>query len=165
LRLLAVIALAVAGALAVPVLPAGAAETTAQAASCTTSRPHSGTFLFSGIRGGLGKLTIKNDIGSQDGVVVLVRGRSKAVSVYVRARASTTISNVKDGSYTIYFTTGSAFSTCQERFTRGAAYYRVNGHLSFASPPHYTTATLTLYAVSGGNASTSPIGSSGFPVP
>ena len=139
---------------------AGAAST-----ACATSRPHSGTILYSGIRGGLGRLTIKNHL-SQDGVVVLVRGRSKAIGVYIRARSDTTVGNIKDGTYTIYFTTGSRFSVCQGRFTRGASYWRFNVHATFVTaPPQYTVATLTLYAVSGGNAPTTQINPGNFPAP
>ena len=157
---LAFVAVVVATGLALPALPAVAPAPTA----CATSRPHTGTILYSGIRGGMGMLTIKNTL-SQDSVIVLVRGRSKAIGVYVRAHARTTVHNVKDGTYTIYFTTGSSFSVCQGRFTRGASYWRVNDRATFVAPPQYTIATLTLYAVSGGNAPSTQINPSGFPVP
>jgi hypothetical protein len=137
---------------------AGAASTT-----CATSRPHSGTILYSRIRGGLGSLTIKN--GSQDGVVVLVRGRTKAIGVYIRDRSKTTVGDIKPGTYTIYFTTGSRFSVCQGRFTSGASYWRFNARLTFVAPPPHTIATLTLYEVSGGNAPTTQINPGDFPAP
>jgi hypothetical protein len=159
-----VVAVAVAGVLAIPGLPAVASTGGAAPTACTTSRPHSGTILYDRISGGLGQLTIKNTL-SQDSAVVLVRGQSKAIGVYVRARARTTVHNIKDGTYTIYFTVGSQFSVCTGRFTRGASYYRVNKHLPFVAPPNYTVATLTLYAVSGGNAPTTQINPSGFPTP
>jgi NADPH:quinone reductase-like Zn-dependent oxidoreductase len=162
---LAAVALAVAGALAIPGLPAAAATAGAAPTACATSRPHSGTILYDGISGGLGQLTIKNHPG-QDSAVVLVRGRSRAISVYVRAHATATVHNIKDGTYTIYFTTGSSYSVCQERFTSGASYWRVNKSLPFVTTPsQYTVATLTLYAVSGGNAPTTQISPSGFPTP
>jgi hypothetical protein len=137
----------------------GAAST-----ACATSRPRNGTILYAGISGGLGRLTIKNGAG-QDGVVALVRGRSKAISVYVRASSSTTVGNVKDGTYTIYFTIGSPFSfkICTGRFTRGATYWRFNNRLPFVPPPGYTVATLTLYAVKGGNAPTTPVNPGQYP--
>jgi hypothetical protein len=84
-------------------------------------------------------------------VIVLVRGRSKAVGVYVHAHASTTVRNIKDGTYTIYFTIGSLFRACTGRFTRGASYWRVKHRLPFVSPPRLPVATLTLIAVKGGN--------------
>jgi hypothetical protein len=177
---LAAAAAAVASALAMPALPA-AASAAAQAAphslspashrdagavlaACATSRPHSGKILYAGIKGGLGRLTIKNRL-SRDSVIVLVRGRSKAIGVYVRAHASATVRNIKSGTYTIYFTTGSRFRACTGRFTRGASYSRVKQRLPFASPPHFTVATLILFAASGGNAPTTPISPPAFPAP
>lgn len=163
---LAAAAAAVAGALAIPGLPAAAAQAaphSASSAACATSRPHSGTILLSRIRGGMGRLTIKNHL-SRDSVIVLVRGRSKAIGVYVRAHASTTVGNIKVGTYTIYFTTGSLFRVCTGRFTRGASYWRVKQRLPFVPPPHFTVATLTLFAATGGNGPT-PISGPGFPAP
>lgn len=144
--------------------PAGYRAADAASAACATSRPHNGTILYDRISGGLGRLTIKNRL-SQDSVIALVRGRSKAIGVYVRGRASTTVRNIKAGTYTIYFTVGSLFRACTGRFSRGASYWRVNKRLPFASPPHYTVATLTLYAASGGNAPSTQIGPSDFPSP
>ena len=99
-------------------------------------------------------------------MVVLVRGRSKAIGVYVRARATTTAGDIKDGTYTIYFTTGSRFSACTGRFTRGATYWRFNNRLGFITTPQsYTVWTVTLYAVSNGNAPTTQINPQDFPAP
>ena len=135
------------------------------AAACATSRPHTGKILYAGIKGGLGRLTIKNHL-SHDSVIVLVRGRSKAIGVYVRAHATTTVRNIKTGTYTIYFTTGSLFRTCTGRFTSGASYWRVKQHLIFVALPQFSVDTLTIFAVKGGgNAPTTPIGSKGFPAP
>ena len=176
---LAVAAAAVAGALAVPALPAAASAAapaaphhltaatspagSAALAACATSRPHTGTILYAGIKGGMGRLTIKSRL-SHDSVIVLVRGRSKAIGVYVRAHATTMVRNIKSGTYTIYFTTGSRFRACTGRFTRGASYWRVKPRAVFVSPPYFTTATLTLFAVNG-NAPTAPISPRGFPAP
>ena len=153
--------------LATPALPALASATSRAAApslaaaTCATSRPHSGTILHSEIRGGPGTLTIKNTL-SQDAAIVLVQGRSKAFSVYVRTHAKTTVGNIKDGTYTIYYTVGSRFSVCQGRFTSGATYWRVNKHLPFVAAG--TVATLILYAVNG-NAPLTQISPGGFPSP
>ncbi len=138
-----------------------AAASTASA----TSRPANGTILYSKIRGGPGMLTIKNG-PSQDGVVTLMLGRSKAFSVYVRARSNATVRNIKDGTYTVYFTTGSAFSfsVSKGRFTRGAAYRRFDNRLRFvSSPQYYTIWTITLYPVKRGNAPTTPISPWNYP--
>jgi hypothetical protein len=165
-RLLAVAAVAGASFLATPALPAAASATTQAITStaCATSRPHSGTIFHSEIRGGPGTLTIKNNL-RQDAVIVLVRSRSKALSVYVRAHAKTTVGNIKDGTYTIYYTAGSRYSVCQGRFTSGASYWRVNKGVPFvSSATESTVATLTLYAANG-NAPTTPVGPGNFPTP
>jgi hypothetical protein len=57
------------------------------------------------------------------------------------------VRNIKSGTCTIYFTTGSLFRTCTGRFTRGASYWRVKPRAVFVSPPYFTTATLILFAV------------------
>ena len=164
----AVAAVAVTSALAIPGLPVAAAAATTQgaahnvSATCSTSRPHSGTILYSRIRGGMGRITVKNHL-SQDSAVVLVRGKSKAVAVYVRAHATTTVHNIAVGTYTLFFTTGSNFSVCKGRFTSGASYWRVKNHLAFVAPPEFTIATLTLFSSSGGGAPSTPINSSDFP--
>ena len=138
---------------------------TASTASAT-SRPPNGTILYSGISGGLGVLKIDNSRNvSQDAVVALVLGGSKAISVYVRAGSWATVGNIKDGTYTIYCTTGSppSFSVSEGRFTSGAAYWRFNDTLLFVAPPDYDIWTLTLYPVSDGNAPTTPISPGDFP--
>ena len=178
LRRLAVAAAAVASVLTATGLPAAASaatqapyEATANsagthaAATCATSRPHSGTILYAGITGGQGRLTIQNGL-SQDGVVVIVRGQSKAIGVYVRAHASTTVQNIKDGTYTIDFTAGSVFSTCTGRFASGASYWRFSNSLAFVTTPtEYTVWTLTLQPVPNGNAPTTQISPADFPAP
>jgi predicted regulator of Ras-like GTPase activity (Roadblock/LC7/MglB family) len=181
LRRLAVAAAAVAGVLTATGLPAAASAATrtpyeatasaagthaaAASATCAASRPHSGTILYAGITGGQGKLTIHNGL-SQDGVVVIVRGHSKAIGVYVRAHASTTVQNVKDGTYTVDFTAGSLFHTCTGRFTSGASYWRFSKSLAFVTTAtEYTLWTLTLQPVPNGNAPTTQISPAAFPAP
>lgn len=133
------------------------------AAESAAARPRNGRILYSGIRGGLGRLTIKNGL-SRDGVVTLVRGRTKAISVYIRARKSVTVRNIKDGRYRVFFTTGYRFSVSKGRFTRGATYQRFNGSLLFrTTSTQFSTWRLTLHAVPGGNAGTSSINPKDFP--
>lgn len=150
---------------AAPALPGTVTLVPAASTASATSRPANGTILYSKIRGGLGRLTIKNGL-SKDGVVTLMLGRSKAFSVYVRARSNTTVRNIKDGTYTVYFTTGSpfSFSVSKGRFTRGAAYWRFDNRLRFASPPpYYTVWTMTLNPVPNGNARATQIKPGDYP--
>jgi hypothetical protein len=178
LRRPAVAAAAIAGVLAVAGLPAAASAATQApykaatysagtraAATCAPTRPHSDTILYKGITGGLGELTIENGL-SRDGVVVLVLGRSRAIGVYVRAHATATVGNIKNGTYTVYFTTGSQYRTCTGRFSSGASYQRFSDSLPYHdTPPEYTIWTMTLQPVPNGNAPSTPISPPDFPAP
>ncbi len=133
------------------------------ATESAAARPRNGRILYSAIRGGLGRLTIRNGL-SRDGVVTLVRSRTKAISVYIRARKSVTVRNIKDGTYRVFFTTGSRFSVSKGRFTRGATYQRFNNRLRFrTTSSQFSIWRLTLHAVPGGNAGTSAINPKDFP--
>ncbi|MBF8190323.1 hypothetical protein ITP53_32350 [Nonomuraea sp. K274] len=96
--------------------------------------------------------------------MTLVRGKSKAISVYVRARSTANVRDVRDGTYRIYFTTGYRFSTSKGRFARSAVYQRFNDRLKFATTSRqYSIWTLTLNPVKGGNARTSSVNPKDFP--
>ncbi|MEU6727660.1 hypothetical protein ABZ917_28485 [Nonomuraea wenchangensis] len=150
--------------------PAGATTATTAATTTTVSatataaaRPRNGAILFDRISGGRGVLKIKNGLRT-DGVVILVRGKTKAISIYVRAKSTASIKDVRDGTYRLYFTTGYAYSKSRHRFTRAATYQRFNDRLRY-----YTTATasriytLTLHPVRGGNAGTRHVNPKDFP--
>ena len=91
-------------------------------------------------------------------MVALVLGGTKAISVYVRARSNATVRNIKDGTYRIYFTTGSRLNRSTGRFMKDAAYYRFKKRPSF--PPSWS---LTLHGVTGGNAPTTRVNPRDFP--
>ncbi|MEZ7124310.1 hypothetical protein ACBR40_03150 [Nonomuraea sp. AD125B] len=137
--------------------------TTASTTTTAAARPRNGAILFDRISGGRGVLKIKNGLRT-DGVVILVRGKTKAISIYVRAKSTASIKDVRDGTYRLYFTTGYAYSKSRHRFTRAATYQRFNDRLRY-----YTTATasriytLTLHPVRGGNAGTQHVNPKDFP--
>ncbi|GIH75858.1 hypothetical protein [Planobispora longispora] len=129
----------------------------------TAARPKNGKILYAGISGGRGVLKIKNGT-RKDGVVTLVRGKKKAISIYVRARSTASIKTVRGGTYRIYFTTGYRFSVSKGRFASAASYQRFNDKLKFVSTSTaWSVWTLTLNAVPGGNASTSGVNPKDFP--
>ncbi|MBB2910880.1 hypothetical protein FHS43_002143 [Streptosporangium becharense] len=149
--------------IAVPAVAAAPASGALSPAG-TTARPANGRILYAGISGGQGTLKIKNGT-SKDAVVTLVRGRSKAISVYVRARSRAVVDDVRDGTYRIYFTTGYRFSISRGRFTSGASYQRFDDRLRYTTTSSTSTIwTLTLNPVRGGNASTSGVNPNDFPV-
>ncbi|GAA3545762.1 hypothetical protein GCM10022419_027510 [Nonomuraea rosea] len=152
--------------------PAGATAVTGERAvaavtltadPAAAARPRNGRILYHRLGGGAGSLKIKNG-SSRDGVVTLVKGKTKAVSIYVRARSTASIRDVRDGTYRIYFTTGYRFSTSKHRFTRAAIYQRFNDKLRFSTTATRRTIwTLTLNPVKGGNARTSSVNPKDFP--
>ncbi|MEV4392717.1 hypothetical protein [Nonomuraea sp. NPDC049607] len=152
-----------AGATAAGLQTASAARTTSAVQAAAASRPANGRIIYDRLSGGRGTLKIKNGT-SKDGVVTIVKGRTKAVSIYVRARSTARIRDVRDGTYRIYFTTGYRFSTSKGRFTRAASYQKFNDRLRFrTTSTQYTIWTLTLNPIRGGNARTSPVNPKDFP--
>ncbi|GII42302.1 hypothetical protein Pph01_73050 [Planotetraspora phitsanulokensis] len=127
----------------------------------------SGTVLTSRIRGGRGSLTVKNG-GSQDGVVTLLKGKQKAVSVYVRKKSSARLSNIRDGSYRVYFTTGVDYDRAARTFTRNCTFQRFDDSLPFrttytSTQVRWSVWTITLNRVKGGNARSSAVNPDDFP--
>ncbi|GAB1818183.1 hypothetical protein [Herbidospora sp. RD11066] len=145
--------------------PAAASAQESAAVSQTTAaaRPGNGKVLFDRISGGEGVLKIKNGT-AKDGVVTLVRGKSKAFSLYVRAKSTASFKRVDDGTYTVYFTTGYRFSTSKRKFTKSAAYERFTDRLKFNTTSTQSTIwTITLNPVKGGNARTTGVNPKDFP--
>ncbi|MBG0820694.1 hypothetical protein HS048_08100 [Planomonospora sp. ID91781] len=154
--------------------PASAAPSTTAAVSWSeaagtatpataAARPRNGRILYDRISGGQGTLKVKNGT-SRDAVVTLVRGRTKAISVYVRARSTAKINDVRDGTYRIFFTSGYRFSVSKGRFARGASYQRFDDRLRFTTTSTSATIwTLTLNPVRGGNARTTGVNPKDFP--
>ncbi|QYC42368.1 hypothetical protein Nocox_23825 [Nonomuraea coxensis DSM 45129] len=144
---------------------AGVVTVSQQAAATTTAaaRPRNGAILFDRISGGRGVLKIKNGLRT-DGVVILVRGKTKAISIYVRAKSTASIKDVRDGTYRLYFTTGYAYSKSRHRFTRSASYQRFNDRLRYTTTATSSRIyTLTLHPVRGGNAGTRHVNPKDFP--
>ncbi|MER6829168.1 hypothetical protein ABT352_24530 [Streptosporangium sp. NPDC000563] len=150
------------GSLAAPAT-ASAQETVAVSSTEAAARPGNGKILYNRISGGRGKLKVKNGTG-RDAVVTLVRGRSKAISVYVRARSTATATGVRDGNYTIFFTSGHRFNTSRGRFAQSPSYQRFTDRLRFTTTTTSSTiGTLTLNPVRGGNARTTGVNPNDFP--
>lgn len=139
------------------------ARVTVSAESAAAARPGNGRILYDRISGGRGQLKVKNGT-SRDAVVALVRGKTKAISVYVRARSTATVRDVRDGTYRIYFTTGTRYSVSKGRFTRSPAYSRFDDRLRYVTTSRSSAIwTLTLNKVRNGNAKTTYINPKDFP--
>ncbi|PZG07940.1 hypothetical protein [Nonomuraea aridisoli] len=162
-----VAAVALAGGLLTSVPAEAATATTEQAAVAVSqsaaARPSNGRIIYDRYSGGQGRLKIRNGL-AKDGVVTLVRGKTKAISIYVRARSTATIKDVRDGTYRIYFTNGYRFNASKGRFTRSASYQRFDSRLRYVTTATSSVVyTLTLNPVRGGNARTSPVNPKDFP--
>ncbi|MCL7377871.1 hypothetical protein [Streptomyces sp. 35G-GA-8] len=117
--------------------------------------------------GGLGRLTVKNGTDS-DAVVSLTRGKKTAFTVYIRKGTSTTVRRVGDGSYTVYFASGSDWSSAKKSFTRDCAFEKFDDTADFrtvevSGGTQYTVLTFSLAKTIGGNATTSEVPESEFP--
>ncbi|WP_067171655.1 hypothetical protein [Microtetraspora niveoalba] len=132
-----------------------------------TRRLGNGTILASAVRGGRGTLTVKNGTAG-DSVVSLVLGKRKAVSVYVRKNSTAKVTNIKDGKYRVYFTSGVDYDRAARGFTRNCVYQKFDDPLPYkttytATQIRWDTWTLTLNKMIGGNASTSDVSPDDFP--
>ncbi|ACZ00155.1 MULTISPECIES: hypothetical protein [Thermomonospora] len=131
-----------------------------------SSRPSNGTFIRSSGLGGRGGLTIDN--GSGDAVVTLVRGGSPRISVYVRRGGTYTVRGISDGTYRIYFASGSAWDPKNRSFGRDCRFQRFEESLRFqtvytATQIRWSNWRITLHPVLGGQARTRSVDPGAFP--
>ncbi|MCK2218877.1 hypothetical protein MF672_034545 [Actinomadura sp. ATCC 31491] len=132
-----------------------------------TRRLGNGSFVRKGSLGGRSSLEIDNG-ATRDAVVTVMRGGSKAFSVYVRRKATYKVKGVRDGTYKIYFTHGVDWDGKSKAFTRECSFERFQKSVTFKTT---VTATqirwhdwrVTLHAISGGNARTSDVDPDSFP--
>ncbi|MCG5217515.1 hypothetical protein [Streptosporangium sp. KLBMP 9127] len=133
----------------------------------SSRRLPSGRYVRSERRNGRGSFKITNG-GSRDAVVTLVRGKSKAISVYVRKKGKFTVPGVRDGKYRVYFTTGVDWDSKEKAFTRSCSFQRFEDSFRFkttytATQVRWQNWRITLHRIKGGNARTSDIDPGDFP--
>jgi hypothetical protein len=124
-----------------------------------------GTVVAGGVRHGLGQLTITNG-GGTDATVGLVSGQAGApvVTVYVGQGGTYTLHHVPDGTYQIYITSGSDWDAGARLFSRDCVFQQFDQPLIFTTTrSEYTTYTITLTPVAGGNATESDVDPGSFP--
>ncbi len=126
-----------------------------------------GQFVRQGSRTGRGELTIDND-SELDTVITLALGKRPALSVYVRNHARDKITGIRDGTYQIYYTTGVDWDPKARAFTRGCTFERFDDTFKFkttqsAAEVVWTTWSVGLKPVAGGNADTSEVDPNDFP--
>jgi hypothetical protein len=114
---------------------------------------------------GLGTLTVDNG-SSSDTVINVVRNgaRTPSLSVYSPAKAKFTVGNIGDGNYTIFVASGTDWDGGQSTFTHDCAYERFDQGFPFTTSGNtYTTWSITLQEVIGGNATKSSVDPDAFP--
>jgi hypothetical protein len=128
-----------------------------------------GTYLRDTDRNGNGRLTIENG-GSGSAVVTLMRNGTRSFAVYLRKNATYTVRGVRDGTYSVYFATGTDWDAKHKGFTSGCAYEKFDKSLKFTTTytsryVRYMTYTLSLYGVVGGTATITGVAPDKFPKP
>jgi len=114
------------------------------------SRPETGTFMKDTQRDGLGRITIINDNNKMDALAVLTDLTKKPlISVYIRGGESFNISNIKDGSYDLYFKLGNQWNQDNSKFSENEARYKLGEPLQFTTKEtwdgtQYSTWTISL---------------------
>lgn len=134
------------------------------------TRPKNGTVVTNKIKGGRGSLTVENG-NDVDAVIVLAKKSKphKAVlAVYVRAGKKATVKRIRDGTYVVYFTLGRRWDSVSKAFTRDVERSRFVDTVKFKTTRSgflitWSTWTLTLHPVFGGNAPTEGVGEGDFP--
>jgi hypothetical protein len=131
-----------------------------------TFRPSTGIVKPVARDDGSGELSVDNGT-LYDGVVALTLDkqppRRAAVAAYIRAGESFTMTGILDGTYYLYFGTGSEWDGAQ--FTKNAGYSRFEDALAFkTSLTKHTTWWVTLHGVVGGTAPTEKVEAADFPI-
>ncbi|WP_271217320.1 hypothetical protein [Streptosporangium carneum] len=130
-------------------------------------RLRNGAFIKSEGRPGRAYLELKNG-NNQDAVVVLTRGKKKAISVYVRKKSKFRIHGVRDGKYNVFYTLGVDWDSKARSFTRSCTFEQFGKSVRFrtihtATQIRWTDWTLTLNAVVGGTVKPKRIKPGDFP--
>ena len=134
----------------------------------TSSEPSNGKILSKSISGGYGELTINS--GSNPMLIKVERtdDASKYIYFYVRGDSSAKI-NVPDGDYLVKYASGSVYygSGADYPFGRNTSFSQADDVMEFSTTYsgnyiYYSTITLTLYAVAGGNMSSYSIDPDNF---
>ncbi len=118
-------------------------------------------------RNGRGQLKVDND-AEEDAVVKLVQGDRPIVSVYVGKGASTTVGQISDGTYELFYTSGTDWDDQLKAFTRSCQFTRFEQTAEFATKSvqggiQYTVQTIGLKPRIGGNARTESVPPQSFP--
>lgn len=110
----------------------------------------------------MGELSIDNGTLS-DGIAILTTlDEASVATAYIRDGDSVDITGIPDGTYYLFFSAGTEWDG--NRFTEGASYQRFDETFAYSTTTlGYSTWSVTLHPVSGGNASTESVDPEQFP--
>jgi hypothetical protein len=136
-------------------------ETPAATLSGPSSRPLTGLIMPNQNGSGEGELTVENGT-SLDGVVILTLNDSPVMAAYIRSGDTFTLNAIKDGTYYLYFSTGSDWNG--KVFVTSPSHKKFQDAFKFTSTAStYTTWSVTLHGVVGGNAAAEDVPPNLFP--
>jgi hypothetical protein len=126
-----------------------------------------GRLVDSQRRNGRGQLEVDND-AEHDAVVKLVQGGRPIVSVYVGQGARATVGQINDGSYELFYTSGTDWDNQLKTFTRSCQFERFEQTAEFTTISvengiKYTVQSIGLKPRIGGNAQTETVPAQSFP--
>ncbi|MFI6458067.1 hypothetical protein ACIBF6_41765 [Streptosporangium amethystogenes] len=132
-----------------------------------TRRLSNGRFIASEGRPSRAYLQLSNGT-RRDAVIVLVRGKRKAVTVYVRKKSNFKIQGVRDGNYKVYYTFGEDWDSKARSFTRSCDFEQFGKSVRFrtvytAAQTRWTNWKITLHSVAGGNVKPKRVKPGDFP--
>ncbi|GGS49493.1 hypothetical protein GCM10010156_05230 [Planobispora rosea] len=130
-------------------------------------RLSNGKIISSESRTGRGSLKVDNG-GSRDAVVVVTRGGKRVLSFYVRKKSKTTIRGMRDGTYRVFYTTGSDWDGKARTFSRSCEFTEFGKKVPFKTTYsgayiRWNNWTLTLHSVKGGTVQSKPVKPDKFP--
>jgi hypothetical protein len=118
-------------------------------------------------RNGRGRLEIDNG-AEHDAVVELVQDGRPIVSVYVTQGSKATVEQISDGSYDLFFASGTDWDDQLKTFTRSCKFERFAESAEFSTKPleqgmQYTVQSIGLKPTIEGNARTESVSPQSFP--
>jgi hypothetical protein len=124
-----------------------------------------GTYIAHIFSGGLGELTIDNGLDLDSVAVLCYKGSMvPQTGVYIRANTSYTIKGIKDGVYVLYFVIGLYWDNNSKEFLEKTAFQQFEDEFEFETTrDEYSTWSVTLNPVIGGEANTIQLNEENFP--
>ncbi|GGV16464.1 hypothetical protein GCM10010495_33470 [Kitasatospora herbaricolor] len=128
-----------------------------------------GAMVREGSLDGRGELSIENG-GSGDAVLSLAKDGKSVHSIYVGKGQTAKFKGIEDGTYEVFFAGGSDWDPAAKAFTQDCDFSKFDEPLDFkttrtSSEIRWSTWTLSLQAVVGGNARTTDVPAGSYPLP